>query len=52
LKDQEKGILSNALLKLHESLLGGWVLEIAYRTGTATGLRISINGYEVIYAND
>jgi hypothetical protein len=52
LRDQAKGILFKALVKVYESLGGGWVLEIAYRTGTAGGLRISINGYEVIYANE
>ena len=49
---QTKGSLFQALVSLFKAMGGGWVLEIDHLMGTTAGLKISINGFEVIYANE
>jgi hypothetical protein len=38
-------------VNLLRTMGSGWALKIDYITGTTTGLKISTNGYEVLYAN-
>jgi len=48
---QTKGSLFQALVNLFKTMGGGWALEVDHVTGTTTGLKISTNGYEVLYEN-
>ncbi len=48
---QIKGSLFQALVNLLRTMGSGWALKIDYITGTTTDLKISTNGYEVLYAN-
>ena len=48
---ETKGVLFQALVNLYKAMGGGWVLEADHLTGTTTDSKKSIDGSEVLYAN-